>query len=275
MFKFKLIKKKETESQRKYVEKEVKKIPSIVSIIFLIYVIIFICFMIWYFTFRSTYYISDVEGPSMKPTINTGVSDYDANSKEDLVYVNRKKEVEHGDVVIVNINTTGDKNQDKFIIKRVIATEGDKFSIYISDDGYFHVHIQYAGTEDVISLQEEYIKGYDDWTRNKSAYIKSSIYYENDFYNTFITSENEQRITVIDGVYFYEVPENNYLCLGDNRAVSLDSRVRGTFVRTQIQGVAEIIVKDGCNMSGIRLFFRKVGSIWGFYWKEIEKMFAR
>ncbi len=273
MFKFKFRRKKETREQKEYVEKQVKKMPKLVSAIFLIYVILFICFMIWYFTFRSIYTIYDVQGPSMSPTINVGVANNDAYSKEDFVYVNKTKKVEHADIVVVNVNTTGDSRNDNLIIKRAIALEGDKITIRIAEDGYYHIFIQYAGQEEVLELQEDYLKSYEEWTRTKSTYVKSSIYYENEFYNTFLVSGTN--VTVIDGVYYYEVPEDNYVCLGDNRAVSKDSRSRGTFSETQIQGVAEIVVKDGCKSSGLRLFFKKIGSICNFYWKEIEKSLIR
>ncbi len=273
MFKFKFRKRKATAEENAYVEKQVRKIPKVVSIIFLIYVIIFVCFMIWYFDFRSKYYISDVEGPSMSPTINAEVSDSDPNTKQDFVYVNKKKEAQRGDIVVVNLNTTGVKENDYYIIKRVIAMAGDKITIKIAEDGYYHVFMQYAGQEEVIQLDEDYIKSYEGWTSAKSAYIASTTYYESEFYGTFISSG--MHVSIIDGVAFYEVPENSYFCLGDNRAVSIDSRRRGVFSKNKICGVAEIIVKNGTKYRGVKLFFKKWGSIWGFYWKQIELLFAR
>lgn len=273
MFKFKFRKRKATAEESAYVEKQVRKIPKVVSIIFLIYVIIFVCFMIWYFDFRSKYYISDVEGPSMSPTINAEVSDSDPNTKQDFVYVNKKKEAQRGDIVVVNLNTTGVKENDYYIIKRVIAMAGDKVTIKIAEDGYYHVFMQYAGQEEVTQLDEDYIKSYEGWTSAKSVYISSTTYYESEFYSTFISSDTN--VSIIDGVAFYEVPENSYFCLGDNRAVSVDSRRRGVFSKSKISGVAEIIVKNGTNYGGIKLFFKKWGSIWGFYWKQIEMLFAR
>lgn len=275
MFKFKFRKKKATAEESAYVEKQVRKIPKIVSIIFLIYVVIFVCFMIWYFDFRSKYYISDVEGPSMSPTINAGVSDSDPNTKQDFVYVNKRREAERGDIVVVNLNTTGVLSNDHYIIKRVIAMAGDKVTIKIAEDGYYHVFMQYAGQEEVTQLNEDYIKSYEGWTRAslETAYFDAGTFYEPEFYSTFISSGTN--VSIIDGVAFYEVPENSYFCLGDNRAVSVDSRRRGTFSKDKICGVAEIIVHNGTNYGGIKLFFKKWGSIWGFYWKQIEMLFAR
>lgn len=265
MFKFKFKRKKVTKDQEEYVEREVKKMPRTVSAIFLVYVIIFVSIIIWFIVFKNTYYISDVQGPSMSPTLNSGVADNDSSTKQDFVYVNMKKEPAREDIVTIN---TG----NKLIIKRVIATGGDKITIRIADDGYYHVCIQYAGSEEVIVLEEDYIKSYSGWTSAKSAYPKDGQLYEYDFYNKFL---NTTDVSVIDGVYYYEVPENNYFCLGDNRAVSLDSRDKGTFKRVQIKGVAEIIVKNGCKSSGISTFFKKIGSIISFYWKNTEKVLAR
>lgn len=275
MFKFKFRKRKATAEESAYVEKQVRKIPKIVSIVFLIYVIIFVCFMIWYFDFRTNYYISDVEGPSMSPTINAEVSDSDPKTKQDFVYVNKKKEAQRGDIIVINVNTTGVKENDHYIIKRVIAMAGDKVTIKIADDGYYHVFVQYAGQEEISQLDEDYIKSYESWMSAKPVHIDTNTFYEAEFYSTFISTG--ANVSVIDGVAYYEIPEDSYFCLGDNRAVSKDSRNSEyrTFSKSKISGVAEIIVKNGAKVKGIKLFFKKWGAIWGYYWKQIEMLFAR
>lgn len=275
MFRIKLFKKnkhKETEQERAFVEKEVKKIPKVISIVFFVYMVLFLSIMVWYFTFKATHYISNVEGLSMQPTFNSGISSQDES--EDFVYVNTTNKGTNGDIVVIK-----EKPQDKdSIIKRLIAKGGDKVSIYVTEDGFFHVSISYAGTNEFVVLQEDYIKSYYEW-KNQGFYTQTKtdngIIYENTFYSHYINSGSGYNMNVkqIDGIYFYEVPADCYFCLGDNRAISSDSRERGVFTKSQIKGVAEIIVKNG-SVAG-NTFFKKISSISAFYWSKIEDMFAR
>ena len=270
-FKFKRRKHKETEAERKYIDREVKKIPKVISIIFLVYILIFLGSMIWYFYFKSTYYISTVEGSSMQPTINVNIQK--ESQAEDLVYVNRRIKGERGDIVTIEVD--GVKGKEK-IIKRILAKEGDQVSIYVADDGFYHVAIKYSWADKVEILQEDYIKSYNEWRNSGNhAYEKvvGDVVYAGDFYNTFFGQEDEN-IVQIDGVLYYQIPKNKYFCLGDNRAYSNDSRSRGLFDKSRITGVAEIIVKDGALSTG-SLASKKINAIVSYYWKRLEKSFAR
>ena len=270
-FKFKKRKHKETEQEREFVEKEVRRIPKVISTIFFVYIVLFLIIMIWYFCFKSVYYISKVEGSSMKPTINSGISD-SSHASEDFVYVNTKKKASHGDIVVLTQETNP-------IIKRVIAKEGDQVSIFVTEDGLYHVAIKYSWAESPEILEENYVKSYREW-RNSTAYSQtktdSGIKYESVFYNTFINNGSgyNENVSVIDGVYYYNVPTGNYFCLGDNRGVSSDSRARGTFTENQIKGVADIIVKGGSQATG-NLALKKFSAIVSYYWKCLENTFAR
>ena len=99
------------------------------------------------------------------------------------------------------------------------------------------------------------------------------VVYAKDFYNTFFGQEDEN-IVQIDGVLYYQIPKNKYFCLGDNRAYSYDSRSRGLFDKSRLTGVAEIIVKDGALSTG-SLASKKINAIVSYYWKRLEKSFAR
>lgn len=275
MFRINLFKKsnhKETQQEREFVEKEVKKIPKVISIMFFVYIVLFLSTMVWFFVFKSTYYISKVEGSSMKPTINSGISDSSKDS-EDFVYVNTKNKGSHGDIVVIQEFENSEK-----IIKRIIATAGDKISIYVAEDGFYHVNINYAGTDNVVMLEEDYIKSYYEW-RNQGIYMQTKmdngITYEYTFYSNFINNGSGYKANVsqIDGVYFYEVPTNSYFCMGDNRSVSDDSRRRGVFTANQISGVADIIVRYGS--VGGNTLLKKLSAISAFYWSRLEDTFAR
>lgn len=267
-FDFRRKKHKETESERKYVEREVKKIPKVITIIFFVHITIFLASMIWYFYFKSTYYVSEVQGSSMQPILNSGIQN--DSQKEDMVYVNRRLKGERGD--IVTIQTEG---SDK-IIKRVIAKEGDCVSIYVADDGFYHVSIKYSWEENAKILNEQYVKSYEEWKNGGNHFAqeeRDGVIYARDFYYMFIYNDDENVVN-IDGVYYYQIPKNKYFCLGDNRAWSSDSRSRGLFDKSQIQGVAEIIIKGGSLNSG-SLASKKFNAIVAFYWKKLENSLKR
>lgn len=270
MFKFKRKKQMASREKDEFVDKEIKKAKKALTIIFFIYVVIFLSAIIWYFSFKSTYYISTVVGSSMQPTINPGITT--EHQSQDFVYVNNKEKPDHGDIVV--IKTTKDN-----IIKRVIGMEGDKVAITVGEDGLYHVSIIYAGQEDTIVLQEDYIKSYEEW-KYAGTYIATvtdgGVIYEKAFYQKFINNGAgyyEEAVN-IDGTYFYEIPEDYMICLGDNRSVSNDSRFYGAFSEQQVRGVADIIVRNGSTDEG-SLFWKKFVAITSFYWGEIEKLFAR
>lgn len=87
-----------------------------------------------------------VVGDSMYATVEDG----------EFLYARKGNDAERGDVVIIDVskykqrdNLTGD-----YIIKRLIATEGDVVSCV---DGV--VYVQYRGTDEAVALQEDYTVG--------------------------------------------------------------------------------------------------------------------
>lgn len=264
MFFFKFKKQKNSQQDNEFVDKEIKKIPKVISIIFFVYIVLFLALMIWLFYFKATYYISPVQGTSMQPTINPDI--VSQTDSTDFVYVNSRKAGTYGDIVTIDVGA------EKPIIKRIIGTQGDLVSIYIADDGYYHVAMLYKNTRNVVVLNEDYIKSYSLWTSAREGILQNEVIYEKQFYDTFLNGATN--LEIIDGVLFYEIPENFYFCLGDNRAVSSDSRSRGVFNKDQIKGVAEIIVKDG-NINSGWLLGKKISAISAYYWEKIENSFAR
>lgn len=133
-------------------------------------VIAALCFrMYWTSTFGGVY----VDGQSMYPTLTTG----------DELLMKYGAEAERGDVIVVDVRSYG-FSDTQFLIKRLIATEGD--AVYCEDG---QVYIRYAGTGDFVALDEPY------------AYCD----YAYDF-------------------ALYEVGEDEIFFLGDNRTNSRDSR---------------------------------------------------
>ena len=108
--------------------------------------------------------------------------------------------------------------KDRWIIKRVIAKGGDTVKITNGK-----VYLKKSGSEDFIMLQESYIQG-----------------------KTAVEGHDEFIVTVEKGYYFV---------MGDNRENSSDSRVFGTFSRSEIVGVVE---KWAIKTRNIRKVFIKV-----------------
>ena len=131
-----------------------------------------------------------VKGPSMEPTMYT----------DDVLIANRYKKVTYGSIVII----TGEKENGDWLIKRVIAMEGDTVKI---QDGY--VHVKYKDNQNFIVLDETYV--------------------------------NEKGVTEAHDWQERTLGKDEIFYLGDNRLHSSDSRDENfsTCDRSQIIGVIE------------------------------------
>lgn len=149
---------------------------------------LFVCallvILLVFFSFRSywvkTYGGVVVDGHSMDVTLFDG-------EKLLMRYTSDGYEAKRGDVIVVDVRGYEECGDTDFLIKRLIATEGDKVKC---TDG--NLSIWYAGTDGYVSLDE-------------SAYAHYTDRYSYDF----------DEYTVGEGEIFF---------LGDNRNHSKDSR---------------------------------------------------
>lgn len=134
---------------------------------------------------RYFFYYIEVDGPSMENTLFTG----------DVLCMNRRESASYGDVVVIDgekVKTVDGKivyDKDgnvvyELLIKRVIAMEGDTL---VFEDGYVYLNGE--------KLQEDYVK------EQGKTYVNNS--------------PARWEIKIPAGEVFY---------MGDNRAVSKDSR---------------------------------------------------
>ena len=267
-----------------FIERSVRKYPKVIFWIFLFYFVLFASYMIWYFYFISTHTLSSVDGISMQNTLNSSATS--SNDCFDWVYVNNNDTPEHFDIITISSTQLGEDGISKIsLIKRAIALEGDLVTIKKANgdgqDGYFHVYIQREGELAPTRLDEDYIKSYEEWSQMSSVTEWTlnnlqpvKVEYEQMFYQTFL-NEKDENVVKIGDTWYYKVPENSVFYLGDNRAHSSDSRVRGVASFDDIEGVAEIILKDAQLATDTQLIWIKTSSICQYYWKEMENVFAR
>lgn len=167
----------------------------------LLYVFIglIIAFLVGLLLTTSRYLNVEVSGASMEDTIHDG---------DDLYAVKYHGNAERGDIIVIDVSDIKhfhSKGDEVYIIKRLIATEGD--TVRLKDGA---VYITYAGTDEEILLEEPYAKG-----------------------------ETDPRPHINDGEFITEwtLEEGEIFVLGDNREVSDDSRVVGPLQRDHIIGV--------------------------------------
>lgn len=119
---------------------------SVILAVVLALLAVILCADIW---FSLTYRLIIVDGRSMEDTLFSG----------DALYVEKGAPPERGDIVVIDVTDHPDlfshsSGEERYIIKRVIALEGDE--VY-SENG--SVYLKRAGEEQFAALQEDYAIG--------------------------------------------------------------------------------------------------------------------
>ena len=134
----------------------------------------------------------DVSGSSMCNTLNF-INDECKGGYGEKIIINEAlyfiDEPERGEIVVFKAPQENAQDEEKFFIKRVIGTPGDKIEI---KDG--EIYIKAKGSPKTVKIEEPYL---NDTNRHNTE------------------SKN---------FHSYEVPEGKYLLLGDNRIASTDAR---------------------------------------------------
>ena len=168
--------------------KERKENTHFIGLILVIFIVLFSFRAWWTNSFGGVV----VDGNSMNMTLLNG-------EKLLMRYADRYKKAERGDIIVVYVGGYEEcaTVNGSFLIKRLIAVEGDKVRC-----SQGQVEIMYAGTSSWTDLYEPY-----------------AYYGEQDAYKTFYNFSE------------YEVKEGEIFFLGDNRSSSgssLDSRYKET-----------------------------------------------
>ena len=220
--------------KREKSKKQNKFLKALSGVVFVLFVAI--CGTLIYFNVTHEYFI--VYGPSMTPTLNKGILDEEGTI--DSVFVSKVKQFTRGDIIVANRNYGIEGESAKYVIKRVIALEGDKLKIDIVDGNYRIILIK-NGEEKQEILEEPYL---DNYSINSS--IKSGF--------DFLIQEYS---IVLDENGFYEIPEQSVFYMGDNRRNSKDCLTYGAKNINAVVGKVDYIIYGGENPYGqvIQQFF--------------------
>lgn len=153
-------------------------------------IIVLLLALAWSSYFSGRYVRIIVSGSSMESTLYDG----------DTLYVDTSEEAERGDIVVLDVTDRSGQFSGDYIIKRLIATEGD--SLYCVSG---QIYIRYAGESDYVALEEDYL----------DADVYGNVSY---------------------GFGTYTMGEGEVFVLGDNRTVSKDSHIVGAFDESEILG---------------------------------------
>lgn len=181
-------------------------------------VIITVCISVYSYFFA----VIRVSGPSMLPTLN---------DKQFVLFRTHSVKINRNDIVTINI-----AEENKVIIKRVVAIAGDKVLFMYDSDGN-HVSLYLCKKdENTFSKCEE-----------DPSIVKMT---ENANYKHVTLCPYDDKASEKDSSafadYYIEIPEKSFYYLGDNRNISQDAREYGIKSESDIVGKAILFIKpDG------------------------------
>ena len=202
--------------------------------------------------FSFVYLYTPVDGPSMLPTLNAQCYDNEGNlidgTQTDSVYINRFGQADYGDIIVA-------KSPDgKYVIKRLIAKEGDRIAIAPvtfeppPSERTYKIFLIKSNSSEVEILDETYLA---EGTSLYKTYSNLESYRDKNP-NRF------EKITVgsFGQIYFLNIYENEIFYLGDNREDSRDCSEYGPNVESNYIGRLDIIIHESKNnFSQIFLYF--------------------
>lgn len=200
-------------------------------------IILPICVVLSSFFFNFVFSITEVSGDSMNPTIVEG----------DELVLNYTKNYQRDDIVVINVTKKHNKNvyEDKYYLKRIVGLPGDEI-IFKEENGMINIYINNVLYEQSYYKNNTSYQNFD-LTRYYDHY--EQLYLDLNGKATFgyLDEQGNEKKTSI-------IPDNYYFVLGDNRAVSSDSRHIGLIRKSDIVGVTKYRINNGLV----------------FYWRKIQ-----
>ena len=197
-----------------FVEDDVRRIETFSRwfLIFCVFVAIFV------FMVNFVYETAPVSGPSMENTFNQYGDDLN-----DTVIINTLMKYNYGDIVVVDVTKKNSKTKE-FHIKRIVGMPGDVIDIVDVDGNYY---LERNGK----IVDEKYIKSRVGMirTHEKFEILQRDIMWADSF----------------NSAGKFVVPEGEIFVLGDNRANSEDSSIKGSYKKDQVIGKVQYVVPHG------------------------------
>lgn len=200
--------------------KSKNKVLNILTNVLFVLALLFLALVV---TANVIYIESPIDGASMAPTFN--------ENNDEKAFINRFKKGEKGDIVVVNTHELDEDGNEVFIIKRIIATAGDRIDLRYNLEDEVVVYIN--GSE----LDEEYVV-YSD---RKNILIDEAFTIES--FKAYIASHSDVDYNS-DGLL---IKDNQVFVMGDNRSVSIDSTKYGPFDKQDIVGKLDFVAKKTVN----------------------------
>lgn len=209
--------------------------PVITSILESVFVTMCIC-LVCIIAFSFVYIYVPVEGYSMYPTLNE-----DINGNKDSIYINKFAGFSNQDIIVV-------KREKKYVIKRVLATGGDKIAFVkhrINSDEeafYYSVYLIKNGETEKKILNEPYILA----TCDKETAYQDFLNLENKYSSLVFTTVFDNSLQM--NVKYLTIFEKQIFYVGDNRgSASEDCTDYGPVEEKNVVGRVDIIIKNSTN----------------------------
>lgn len=213
----------------------------------------YLLIMFVYLIFNIIFIKAQVIGISMQPLFNSNLEqslspeDYEKSIYQDVAFANRFDKGKNGDIILLEI-LEDSEGSNNIVIKRIIASGGQRVTLRRESDGYYHYYVSNNKNSLGEKLNEPYL--------SKEARKGMDVNY----YNSFCS--NAPIIHYLsDGMGAYIiVPQNEIFVLGDNRPVSKDSHIFGT-------------VKTDNILGKVSFYYAYNENFFSFVWKQFCSIF--